>query len=370
MWFNCQKVEELNSELVDFLCNSEGNFVDVPIDSYGNGKQVDWENLNKLINEKYCIVECDEISHVNRIYQRMQANVKQINLDILNNISCIEELLDICRTKIDDMYKSGLFLSESNGRKLLLENPPTKTMSIIDKNSNIEDICDELGIQYVFALTRLYEDEGWHNAMYKLYAELEPNYFEEKEIEIIYIKKEHLSKEYANLEKAPVWEDKIMGAIFIFNIDDSLDSLSVISKFYHYVMELYLHSSIVRNYKAYEDFSDRFIRYFLQSENDTELFFEPHCLIEAYCWRYAEKMLHDLLKNFGINLDKMNNTLIYKKEECFITENNIDAISNHARKRKFPGRHRMFSMDFKYELFSSMVLKKSNFVDYIIVNAE
>lgn len=366
---NNKKIAWINSEYIDWLCNSEGNFADV---SFRTLNIDNWSDVYKYVESKigqdYMIYEAT-YDQLQKIYIKTYNKIEQINFELQKKFSNVN-IIKVYMYHSLKVFVDGMYLKDKKALDLLIVNAPKRTLQIINWKGTVESFCDKYDVDYLFALTRIYEREGWHKKMYELYRTLTPTDFEKRSIKIMTIRNEHIHINKVNTDKMPIWEDKIMGTIFLYNMAQDLSPLRILSKFFHYSMELNIHSRIISYFEEMGEFEKKFMNYFLQSENDTNLFFEPHCLIEAYCWEYSVHKLFSVLCENGIIYDENTYYIMLNKEKKIIFSNNfIDAISNYSKGRMFPGKHRMFSMGFKYKLFRYLILKNENFLEYIVDKA-
>ena len=375
-------IVEYSKDIVDWICSSDGNFNETSIQ---NSELKFSQAMLKVVCEELSsdflsMYEINDLETSRCLYANTVNQVGIINQSIFNalreNISngtaTITEFLSILHS--DQTGNEGYFLKEEKALELLTQNVPKKTISALKDGGELESCIRIYGMYFLMALTRLYEDEEWHDNMYELYKRLQEEDFEKRALTYVFIDARnllYLSPKY--VDKYPIWDDKMMGTIFIFGMDMDNPSLYLrfITRLYHYEKEMRIHSEILDNMFLNNSFSRRFISYFLQSEKTEVAFFEPHCIMEALCWSESIKKVFDFLDRMHIDYSYFfnGNTCILLSPKVIISNNILDGVSNSFKGEKYPGKHRMFSMLYKLALLKYF-MDDEMINDLLIANAD
>lgn len=364
---NCWNYPKDVVGLIDCLTSSEGNFSDESFEKIAKDEII-YEKIRNGLDEIITINIVDKQQIENK-YEELQKIESQIEKNMLLRFPTIKEGYQFVKNITSE---TGFFLKKAYIAELMNKNTPNCTLECIEYKDTVNHFIDEYGSGYLMALTRLYEGVEWHKRTYEYYKNMKCSHFEERPIDIIYIKKSHIKPLYAYMGRVPMWEDKIGGSIFIYNVDEKIVPLRFLSKYYHYIKELKFHTDIMRYFVANSSFQERFIRYFLQSEQDEVGFFEPHCLMEARCWEYSMKNLKIIASE--LEIEELKNfsgksVIMDIKGEIMLSDNLIDSISNNSKNRRCPGHHRMFSMLLKYHMFM-MLTEKIEIDQFLVENAD
>ena len=357
--------------LIDRITSSQGNFFDASVANIIKNDKEAGEMI-KLLYDNYQIEVVDENKTLQLKYNELSNALKQIEELIGKKFSCFKDAYLYISNENKKCNKAYMFLREERIKELELKYIPIYTLQTIGWTGTVESFIDQYGVKYLLALSRLYEGEEWHDKAYSFYKSLIFSDFEKRKIEIIHIDNKHIIPEKAYMDRVPIWEDKIGGSIFVYGVDNDIRPMRFISKYYHYIKELELHSNILRFYGENGLFENQFINYFLESEDSNVGFYEPHCLMEACCWEYSiEEMKKMICREGLVSNNDFSGRKIYMDSgyNYVLTDNIIDCISNDYNNRQFPGNHRMFSMDLKYFLFKSK-LDGISFEDFIVKNAD
>ena len=350
---------EFDRTLIEWIVDSEGNFADTKISNQeislddeilesifyklkSSFFKIDFEThySEKLWKEKYK----EGFNRVNVMNEEIESFLKRVKIE------SISEMLENINN--DEKNDKGLFVKEAKMTEILFSNIPKDTIRVMREGASLEECLRDVGIYKLMALTRLYEGDEWHERAYKHYSGLTEKDFEEREIQLFSISEFNRgNKTEIYKDKSPIWEEKIMGSIFVFGFDSFDDGkiLRAITKFFHYKAELLIHSEVIKKLVGYTNFGERFLSYFLQSERGEALFFEPHCITEAICWQESIIKLWNLLEQWQIENEyfKEGEIGITFDNKIIVSNNILDAISNSFKKRNYPGKHRMFSMLYK-----------------------
>jgi hypothetical protein len=220
--------------------------------------------------------------------------------------------------------KSGWFLKESKARDMLRHMPPLAVMERLGYHL-ISQLLEHENVYELFLALRFVEDPAWLNDFDRLYHDLTPDDFTEREIRVVPFAADKwgdVADHFIQKKRHNITHSKEMGAIAVMPMRETHMtgiSLKVMPLLFHYYNEIRLYSSFFKLMRHKQNFgaivSDTLIadpahinmvdgsnihwrviqRYFgkLTGESHPEIF-EPHLQPEDLHWRRAEEVLYDI----------------------------------------------------------------------------
>jgi len=355
--------------MIDVLCDSQNCFHDRPFEDLALpdkellARQVINET-EKRFRENLGMIDCVHAT-ADCVYNRLNALVKGFASAVvsrLGNTCCSDEQgmqFIISYALAGQRGKEGRFLKPARARQLLEQRPPVDLMSSLGVNT-VGELMDIEDIYSIFSLIRTTESSSWTVGFIEAYKTLSANDFESRSIEVRLFNPHHYPFIKPRLlSKQTVWEDKMMGTIFGMPTpnDCPVLTLRVLTRVYHYSVELLHHSSSLARVAGRDEFGFR-LATMLQGVYSDYNFFEPHALAEALYWRRTFAFLRDHLQSvpgfefWSGGADAGGLLTSAAGAKTTISCNLFDVISNVSKARPFPGNTRMFAMALKEKLFA------------------
>ncbi len=145
---------------------------------------------------------------------------------------------------------SGFFLKKEKAKEFLLKEPPRKILAYLGYGS-VEKMLEKEDVVEIFCALRFVEGSDWLNkTFFKLYKELTPKDFEEREIEV-----KALSSRWNNVAQVFVmkkWHNishlKELGVVFVIPISLGISGelFRMTSLIFHYLHEIPFYSDMFR----------------------------------------------------------------------------------------------------------------------------
>ena len=331
---------------MDSICSSNGHFQEYPLNASlkrPTEKQLRQFLDNKTFNKLDMVTE---IEKTQKLEGYLRSHYHICDLTTVDGMTCyFSSILDL----LPNEYKVIQRLNDCMLEALYSARFPQKAFEYyhIDKPT-----ADCLDLREIMCLTRVTEDQQWVNSAYKFYSSLQlRNFMEDYLTFFIFERKDPVLERLE--QKNTVWEDKIGGSIFAYPCKPTMKNpyLRTALRFIHYLIELNLHSKVVKGLVRKEKFGEWFSGYL--SENAfVKDFFGAHALFESYIWDQAVKLLQEALVPRKI-LEFDNIALSWSDNGKQILSSNsmVDIVSNFAQERKESAwLYRTTAMQIKKEL--------------------
>ena len=213
----------------------------------------------------------------------------------------------------------GLFLKRDHVARMLEQYPPQTLLEHFGY-TNVAELLQKEGFASVMASLRFTQSEQWMHQFFQVaYRDLQPDDFEERDVELIMldpkwraIAEKFVEKKYHNVSHL-----KELGIIFVIPIAEPVlgDTLRQFTLLLHYLHEVPFYADLFRQHLGSEHFSSdiasllrgdvssaplpnsgktswRVVQRYLAKDNAMDVrLFEPHVSPEANHWWHAEEDL-------------------------------------------------------------------------------
>jgi len=281
------------------------------------------EENNNIIDDRLARLELNRQTPAKDVYSAL---IKKIYLD---DQVFVQKLGNVSAAKAEDCQKvlnaikgsvaklNGYFLKKDKARELLMKEPPRNILQALNYK-NVEEMLAAEDIFEIFAALRFIENNDWlNNVFFKQYANLTPNDFEEREVELRALgqrwsraAESFVQRKYHNISHL-----KEFGVIFVIPVSLNIpgEILRMISLVYHYYYEVKFYSDIFKTFSRESDFAQKLIltlkgdlpnetlpasnkaewliiqQYLAKNDENDHRLFEPHINPEVIHWEQSEK---------------------------------------------------------------------------------
>ena len=358
--------EKLRADIVDVLCHSHGHFRDRPysMSRFKLPSNLIVTCLNKWFdeydyNEKAAQDEyAKSLEQATNLERLIKGHFVGASLSKPTSMKkWLDEILLMA-----SLNKENCFVKKAKLEEIIQHNEPVGSMRATGISS-VAQLLNKFSVLDIICLTRIFEDESWHDKQYNLYGLLKKDDLESRNITIRVFEPTLFRTLPRRLyDKGSIWADKIGGTIFAvpyLEEEEGVCFLRASTRLFHYAYELLMHCEYI-NSLSNHSFSMDLMRY-MRDDCENVDFFEPHFLFEAFVWQFAMEKYFEVFEYIKPNLParERQGVLYVNRDNMRIISYDINDIISNAHKRRKPvGKHRMLSMRVKKALLNEIYTDK------------